>query len=84
MYQHVIYDMSSFCPQEETPQGFFEDHGLGWFGGCMRMAHGSQEERGEKINGFGHCTNIACFGLTLYYIFNLDPLPDLWIGVAVF
>lgn len=43
----------------------------------MRMAHGSQEERGEKINGFGHCTNIACFGLTLYYIFNLDPLPDL-------
>lgn len=31
----------------------------------------------KKINGFGHCTNIACFGLTLYYIFNLDPLPDL-------
>lgn len=44
---------------------------------AWHMAHGSQEERGEKINGFGHCTNIACFGLTLYYIFNLDPLPDL-------
>lgn len=44
----MLYMMSSFCPQEETPQGFFEDHGLGWLGGCMRMAHGSQEERGEK------------------------------------